>query len=230
MKKILIIFFLVVKTATAQDIKVDLTKIANNYEGKEFTAKINYAFFSNGKKVDEAAATHIQNGTSYYFKIKDFEIINNSSCHVVVSHFFQSVSVLPAGNKNDYKEMARLPIDSALKDVSLYTYSDEGVDKGKYVVDLKKGKYSKVEIFFNKKDYTLYKLRLHVSKSYAEGDVDFANGIMEVSYNSYEKSVSNENKKLLSETKFVTIKSGVAKLTSAYKNYELNDYLTVKPE
>lgn len=230
MKKVLLIFFLIVKVASAQDIKVDLTKIADNYDGKEFTSKINYTFFSNGKKVDEASATHIQNGSSYYFKIKDFEIINTPNCHVIINHFFQSISVLPAGKKNDYKEMARLPIDSALKDVSTYTYSSEGNGKGKYVVDLKKGKYSRVEIYFNTNNYTLYKLRLHVSKSYAESDSDLANGIMEVSYNSYEKTVSKENKKLLSETKFVAIKSGKATLMPAYKNYELNDYLTVKPE
>lgn len=230
MKKVLIIFFLVVKSVSAQDIKADLTRIADNYGSKEFTAKINYVFFSNGKKIEEASALHIQNGAEYYFKIKDFEIVNTGKCHVIVNHFFQSISVLPAGQKNEYKEMTRLPIDSALKDVTTYSYSAEGNEMGKYVVELKKGKYSKVELYFYKNTYKLHKLRLHISKSFAETDIDFANGIMEVAYDLYDKSISKENKKLLSENKFIAIKSGKATLSPAFKNYELNDYLTVKPE
>lgn len=233
MKKLLGVFGFVLwacNILVAQDIKSDLTKIKESHTAHEFEVNINYKFFTGATLVEELDAFHLYSKGSYYFKISDIEIVNNEKCQIIVNHFFKSVSVLPQGSNNEMKKITNLPVDSTLKEVSSHSYKSLSDNEAVYFINLKKGEYSKIELYFNKKTFLITKVKMFVSDAYAQQDPDMANGVLLVVYNGYKTKISQANKHLLSEKKIVDIKKDQVVLSSAYKEYELNNYLDIKPE
>lgn len=227
MNRFLILFLLILFSGGlyAQDIKIDLQKIKDKYEAKEFTAGIVYTFYSGKEKIEETKATYIFSKGNYYFKIGDIEVVKNEKCQLITNHLFQTISVLPSEKDNNYRELAKIPVDTALKDVTSYKYASISETEGSYTVALKKGKYSRVEIYYNKSSYELSKVKLHISEAYVAIDPDMSGGIFIVEYKSFTPSISSADRKLLSEKSFVSIKSKSVALAPAYKKYELNNYL-----
>lgn len=233
MKKLLsvLIFCLMAyNTLLAQDIKSDLAKIRESHTTKEFEANINYKFFTGSKLVEELNALHVFSKGDYYFKISDIEVINNARCQVIVNDFFKSVSVMPAGKENDFKKITEIPIDTTLKEVSSHSFNTISDKEGVYYINFKQGQYRKIELYFNTKTFLITKLKMFVSDAYANQDPDMANGILIIEYKGYKTKISQANKQLLSEKRVVDIKKDQATLNAAYKEYELNNYLDIKPE
>jgi hypothetical protein len=233
MKKFSVLILLIAHSFSilfAQDIKQDLLKINNSHSVNEFYAEIDYKYFSGNTLTEETNATHIQSNTNYYFKIKDLEILNNSKCQLMINHFLKTISVMPPGSNNNYQNIAKIPIDSTLKGVKSYSYKKINEKEGKYSISLKKGEYKTIEIYFNSKNYSVSKLKMYVSDFYAAQDPDMAGGILEITYKTFKKTIPSEKRKLLNESSFIKMVKENVHLTSSYKNYELNDYLNIKPE
>ncbi len=215
---------------SAQNIKQDLLKINRTHTTKEFFAKVGYKYYTGAKLIEEYDAIHIQSNGSYYFKIKHLEIISNNKCLLMVDHFSKSISVMPSSIQSKYSKITKIPIDTALKGVVSYRYKTIADKIGVYSISLKKGEYKTIEIYFDKKTYTVTKLKMHVSDAYAKVDPDMVNGTLEVIYKTFSKTVSSDKKKLLKETKFVRIRKKSVVSAPAYTKYELNNYLNIKPE
>jgi hypothetical protein len=233
MKKIFscIVFgYWLLSSLVAQDLKQDILKLNNIYSTDEFYAEIGYKFFANNTLVEEYDAINLQKSGSYYFKIKDLEILNNTKCQLMVNHSFKTISVMPANAKATDLPNTKIPLDTALKDVKNFRYKVVKGNEVKYSIHLKRGEYKTVEIYFNKQSFNISKLKLHVSDDYAAQDPDLAGGVLEITYKTFAKSIPNNKKHLLSEKQFIDIKKGAVNSKAAYKNYELNDYLNIKPE
>lgn len=215
---------------TAQNVKEDLAKLNANYTANEFYAELEYKFYSKNTLVEEYNATHLNSKGDYYFKIKDIEIVNNNNCQLMVDHFSKSIAVMPSGTQKNIEKATRMPIDTALKGVSKYIYKKVSDKIGMYSFSLKKGEYKTVEIYFNTASYTVTKLKMYVSDSYAAQDPDLIGGILEVIYKTFKKSIPANKTHLLSEKTFVKIKKEAVVSVPAYTKYEINNYLNIKPE
>lgn len=227
---VLILSLFCFKALIGQDIKTDLGKIKQSHTTKEFEVTINYKFFTGSTLVEELDALHIFSKGDYYFKISDIEVINNARCQVIVNDFFKSVSVMPAGKENEFKKITEIPIDSTLKSVTTHSFKTLSEKEGVYYINFKQGQYKKIELYFNTKTFLITKLKMFVSDAYANQDPDMANGILIIEYKGYKTNISQANKQLLNEKRIVAIKKDQATLSVAYKEYELNNYLDIKPE
>lgn len=226
------VYFLLVCSVglKAQDIKTDLQKIKDVYEKKEYSTTIQYTYYNGAVKEEETTALHVFSKGNYYYKIDNIEVVKNNSCQLIVNHGFKTISILPPGNKDEYKEISKIPVDSSLKQVKSHTYKSINEAEALYTIELKKGKYKKMEIHFNKKSHQLVKLKFYISDSYSAADPDYANGILLVEFKSFKPSITAAEKKLINENRFVVLTSKNAKLVSTYNQYELNNYLNGNTE
>ena len=133
MKYIRLIFLSVLLLGTtfspmsAQDLKADLAKINQQYEGKRFAIGMQLEVYPSYKAQQTSqtfAGKYVKKGNDYYYQYGDFEMVHTDSLSLLVNHE-REIIMIQAANTPETPDF-RVKLDSLIQHTTDVNYQENG--------------------------------------------------------------------------------------------------------
>jgi len=215
------LFLLLFQHIQSQNIVNDLKKINLKYlQTKRYELILNYQLFLDNQFDSKTSAEFMKDGSSYYYKIEDNELIKNKSMLVSVDHT-DKIVVIRKNVKEEINKNSLMKIDfeEIVKNYEKVTRIVNGKNV-QYQIDFKNSKYKSVILKYDSTTMflTYIKIIFRVPVEVDEKTRKMAFIEINISTNLNNLVFKADQ---FSYTKFITVSGKTFKLNSPYSAYQL---------
>lgn len=225
----LIILWLCVLRVLSQDINEEITKINSFYQkNSNFSVDVKFQYFQDIKSntpLQEYGGKVKKNGKSQYFEIGSIYIIQTNDYYLQVDKDEKQIVMSPIIHygEEEVTSTGDIPDISLLKgQCTRYSTKQFNTNENIITFEFKTGEYSKIELVYNKENYSINYLLFYPSEAYLKKEEEYVPGnqpCLKIFYKNF-RAYQPDSEGGLSYEMFLVKTGKVYKPKNAYSNYQ----------